>query len=200
MKNKNTLMSIFLIILVFGIFLKYNKSDKIQDKINTKQKETYIKQTILTDEQKEKIQNKNDNEILAFKYSVADNIKSIHIDFLEYKEDGFKSFASSSINLDEDEKQGILAFVIEKDKYKDILFNDKGFNMSEFSYNLEFNDKTIINKITESVCTVNKEIPVFEKYQDENRDKYDSSITDFRKQKCDKGLVITLTFKDTDLK
>ena len=196
MKNKNTLMSIFLIIVVFGIFLKYNN----QDKTDVKKEDVYIKQISLTNEQKEKIQNKNDNEILAFEYSVKDSVKSIHIEFLEYTEEGFKPFATSSINLEKDEKEGILAFTIEEGKYKNILFTDENFNMSEFSYDLDFNGRTIVNKTTESIGFFNKEIAIFEKYEDKDGNKYDSSITNFRNQKCDKGLVISLTFKDTQIK
>ena len=202
MKNKNTLMSIFLIIVVFGIFLKYNNPSKIEPKEEGKKQASqgrmYLNKITLTDEQKEKVKNKNDNEIFAFEYNLDDNIKSVQMEFIESdKKEEIKVIETSGFNLEKDENNGILIFIIEEDKLQGgILTNNGGPFMHIFNRNTHDDiSKAIVEYQTKAEVVPNKEIVIFEKYEYENNE--DAKTPNSKEEKGDKSLIIKVTFKDT---
>ena len=206
MKNKNFLMSIFLIFIVFIILFTYYKNDKNYNNFK-EDNNMYIKKSEFSQETDQILKIFND-EVYFFDYKIDDRIKSFKVDFLKYENNEWVSFASSTKNLkSEDDLKGRIGLKVDKNKLTiiDMDLNEKEYSSSQYEDEEgqqvpDFEDKNLKSvtkgSSSEGKIEINKEIVLFEQYGYIDEKEVYSTGGNFREKDCDKGMVATVTFLD----
>lgn len=199
MKNKYSLIFITLIFLVFILFLIYDKIC-INKKIDIIKDDTIYIEEVKFSKETEQILSLVDEELLFFDYKVDNTIKSIKIDFWSYIDCNWTSFTGYSSNLELAKKRDDRIGIKINDNNCYIIYDLKnGYLMSVFEKSIKFENQETISKRNLGYRKIepNKEIVLFEKYSYDDREKQEFNKSgDFRNEKCEKGLVVTITFFD----
>lgn len=200
MKNKSSLIFIILIFLVFILFLIYDNI-RINKKIDILKDDVMYIEKVKFSKETEQILSLVDEELLFFDYKLDNTIKSIKIDFWSYIDGNWTSFEGYSSNLEltkkRDDRIGIK--INDNNCYVIYDFKKNDYLMSVFEKSIKFENPEILSKRNLGYIRIepNKEIVLFEKYSYDDREKQEfNKFGDFRNEKCEKGLVVTITFFD----
>lgn len=198
MKNKK--IYIGLILIFFVIFLYYNKGNNIDkyEKYNM-----YIEKFTFSDEAQQ-ILNIVDDKIMFFNYKVDKSIKYMKIEFFKCEKGEWNLFASNEYNLDlPTRREDMFGIKISDDKVHIIEEFDKNSSkMLEFQQPVSFKQLNSISSKWLGYRDIepNKEVVLFEEYgYIEKQQEINNNKGDFKNNKCDKGLVITVTFFDNKI-
>ncbi len=198
MKNKK--IYIGLILIFFVVFLYYNKGNNIDkyEKYNM-----YIEKFTFSDDAQQ-ILNIIDDKIMVFNYKVDKSIKFMKIKFFKCEKGEWDLFASNEYNLDlPTRREDMFGIKISDDKVHIIEEFDKNSSkMLGFQQPVSFKQLNSISSkwLAYRDIEPNKEIVLFEQYgYIEKQQEVNNNKGDFKNNKCDKGLVITVTFFDNKI-
>ena len=198
MKNKK--IYIGLILIFFVVFLYYNKGNNIDkyEKYNM-----YIEKFTFSDDAQQ-ILNIIDDKIMVFNYKVDKSIKFMKIKFFKCEKGEWDLFASNEYNLDlPTRREDMFGIKISDDKVHIIEEFDKNSSkMLGFQQPVSFKQLNSISSKWLGYRDIepNKEIVLFEQYgYIEKQQEINNNKGDFKNNKCDKGLVITVTFFDNKI-
>ena len=193
MKNKKIFIFIFIIILICIVISYYKKDKPIEDD------DMYIENVNLSSDEYT-ILNALDGESMFFNYKVNKSINKMKISFYKYQDENWILFQEHTHNLDlPTRRENTIGLELdEKDIYIIQEIRKNQVTQSKYEHNINFNNLEYITKsnLTKETIELNKEIVLFRQYAyKEEKDKGQES-QDFRKDKCDEGLVVTICFTE----
>ncbi len=193
MKDKKIFIAIFIVVLICIIFFSYKKDKPIEDD------DMYIENVNLSSDEYP-ILNALDGESMFFNYKVNKSINKMKISFYKYQDENWILFQEHIHNLDlPTRRENVIGLELDE-KYIYIIqeIRKNQVTQPKYEHNINFNNLEYItkNNLTKETIELNKEIVLFRQYAyKEEQDKGQES-QDFRKDKCDEGLVITICFTE----
>ena len=193
MKNKRIFIFVFIIILICVVISYYKKDKPIEDddmyieNVNLSSDEYYVLKTLA-------------GENLFFNYKVNKNINEMKIKFYRYEDEGWFLFAEHIRDLDlPTRRENIIGIGLdEEDVYaiQDIRKNQ--VTQPIYEHNINFHNLEYITKsnLTKENIELNKEIVLFRQYAYKEEENKGQESQNFRKDKCDEGLVVTICFTE----
>lgn len=201
MKKKITLI---ISVLLIGIFLTYYF---INISLNKRVENMTIQKAYLVKEVRDLLLIFQD-EIQFFDYKVDDSIKAVSIDLWEYNQNEWENIGNvfSDINNLKENKNKLFRIGLKIDNNIFNIYNisNKKVSKSGYKYNVNFEDMmtTFYGFLLDTQkIEPNKEIVLYHKIgrKDDYLKMEDTIIDNFRNIKCDKGVVITITFLDKEI-
>ena len=146
------------------------------------------------------------DEIQFFDYKIDDSIKVVSIDLWEYNQNDWENIGNifSDINDLKENKLFRIGLKIDNNIFNIYNISNKKVSKSGYKYNVNFEDMmtTFYGFLLDTQkIEPNKEIVLYHKIgrKDDYLKMEDTIIDNFRNIKCDKGVVITITFLDKEI-
>ena len=146
------------------------------------------------------------DEIQFFDYKIDDSIKVVSIDLWEYNQNDWENIGNifSDINDLKENKLFRIGLKIDNNIFNVYNILDENISKYTYKYNVDFEDMITTSygflPDTQEI-KANKEIVLYYKIgiKENYLDLEDNIIDNFRNIKCDKGVVITITFLDKEI-
>lgn len=203
MKNKKLILIIILVLVFFSILLiyynTYNKNNLIEDSNND-----IILEKAKFSKEIEQLLNIIDEKLVFFDYKLNDKIKEIETTIWQCKDN---NWTKSTVDRHMVNKtQAKIGIKITNDKIGIVVgFNEDGYVISETEgLDLNFDNLKVVSESSENLydnkVEPNKDFVLYQKYGFfESKNNSVTFTSDFTKQNCDRGLVVTVKFLDDNI-